>query len=298
MSTIQSSNGNQYIAPGIGLSTAGYIAGSMASGAIGRVTNQVICGPILANGLKENNGVDTNAIRKALKIALDSTGMKDKGVTIKDYSGCKPSDIKSMNRIVKEFLVRVLKRKEKVSVLDFVNAQAKEQAKLGANALYADKAVHVNIDRAGVTAFHELGHAINENGSKFWKMVQHSRRFLGLVVIPSLPIIAMCKRKKVEGEETTGPIDKVTTFIKENVGKLTTLAFIPVIAEEFKATARGNKIAKELLSPELAKKVSKCNKMGGLTYVVLGISAGVGAFVANKIKDAIAKPKLVKNPEI
>lgn len=104
MSTIQSSNGNQYIAPGIGLSTAGYIAGSMASGAIGRVTNQVICGPILANGLKENNGVDTNAIRKALKIALDSTGMKDKGVTIKDYSGCKPSDIKSMNRIVKEFL--------------------------------------------------------------------------------------------------------------------------------------------------------------------------------------------------
>lgn len=270
----------------------------MASGAIGRVTNQVICGPILANGLKENNGVDTNAIRKALKIALDSTGMKDKGVTIKDYSGCKPSDVKSIKRIVNEFLVRVIKRKEKVSILDFVNAQAKEQAKLGANALYADKAVHVNIDRAGVTAFHELGHAINENGSKFWKMVQHSRRFLGLVVIPSLPIIAMCKRKKAEGEETTGLIDKVTTFIKENVGKLTTLAFVPVIAEEFKATARGNKIAKELLSPELAKKVSKCNKMGGLTYVVLGISAGIGAFVANKIKDAIAKPKLVKNPEI
>lgn len=128
--------------------------------------------------------------------------------------------------------------------------------------------------------------------------MQHSRKFLGLVVIPSLPIIAMCKRKKAEGEETTGPIDKVTTFIKENVGKLTTLAFIPVIAEEFKATARGNKIAKELLSPELASKVAKCNKMGGLTYVVLGISAGVGAFVANKIKDAIAKPKLVKNPEI
>ena len=47
MSTIQSSNGNQYVTPGIGLSTAGYIAGSMASGAIGRVTNQVICGPIL-----------------------------------------------------------------------------------------------------------------------------------------------------------------------------------------------------------------------------------------------------------
>lgn len=298
MSTIQSSNGNQYVTPGIGLSTAGYIAGSMASGAINRVANQVICGPILAKALKEHNGVDTNAIRKALKIALDSTGMKDKGVTIKDYSGCKPSDVKSMKRLVKEFLVRVIKRKEKVSILDFVNAQAKEQAKLGANALYADKAVHVNIDRAGVTAFHELGHAINENGSKFWKMVQHSRRFLGLVVIPSLPIIAMCKRKKAEGEETTGPIDKVTTFIKENVGKLTTLAFVPVIAEEFKATARGNKIAKELLSPELASKVAKCNKMGGLTYVVLGISAGVGAFVANKIKDAIAKPKLVKNPEI
>ena len=32
MSTIQSSNGNQYVTPGIGLSTAGYIAGSMASG--------------------------------------------------------------------------------------------------------------------------------------------------------------------------------------------------------------------------------------------------------------------------
>lgn len=298
VATIQSSNGNQYLAPGVGLTTAGYFVGSMASGAINRVTNQVICAPILVNGLKENKGADTNTIRKALETALDTTGMKDKGITIKDYSGCKSSDVKSRDRLIKEFLVRIIKRKEKVSISDIVNAQAKEQAKLGVNALYADKAVHVNIDKAGILAFHELGHAINENGSKFWKMMQHSRKLMGLVVLPSLPVIAMCKRKKVEGEKTTGPVDKVTTFIKENVGKLSTLAFVPVIVEEFKATARGNKLAKELLSPELVSKVAKCNRMGGLTYVALGISTGIGAFTANKIKDAIAKPELVKNSEV
>lgn len=296
MSIIQSSNGNQYIAPGVGLTTAGYFVGSMASGAIDRVASQAICTPIMTHGFKYNKGVDSNVIRNALEKALETTGMKDKGITIKDYSGCKSSDVKSRDRLIKEFLVRIIKRKEKVSISDFVKADSIEQIKLGGNALYVDKTIHANIGNSGFMAFHELGHAINENGSKLWKLVQRSRNLSSFALL-TLPMIAMCKRKKVEGEKPTGTIDKVTTFIKENVGKLTTLAFVPAIVEEFKATARGNKLAKELLSPELASKVAKCNKMGGLTYIILGISAGIGAFMANKIKDAIAKPELIQKSE-
>ncbi len=297
MTTIQSSNGNQYIAPGAGISTVGYFVGSMASGAINKVASQAICTPVMMYGWKFNRGVDSNAIRNSLDKALETTGMKDKGITIKDYSGCKSSDVKSKDRLIKEFLVRIIKRKEKVSISDFVKADSIEQIKPGGNALYVDKTIHVNIANSGFVAFHELGHAINENGSKLWKLIQCSRNLSSFIIL-TLPMIAMCKRKKVEGEKTTGPIDKVTTFIKNNVGKLTALAFVPAIVEEFKATARGNKIAKELLSPELASKVAKCNKMGSLTYIVLGISAGIGAFTANKIKDAIAKTKLVKTSEV
>ena len=39
MSTIQSSNGNQYVTPGICLSAAGYFVGSAAQGATNTILN-------------------------------------------------------------------------------------------------------------------------------------------------------------------------------------------------------------------------------------------------------------------
>ena len=166
--------------------------------------------------------------------------------------------------------------------------------KNGDNAGFVPKSnsVHINVEKLGTSGFHEIGHAINYNSSKFWKTMQKMRVPM-MKVAAFLPLVALFKRKKAEGEEPKGRFDIVTTFIKENVGKLTSLAFVPIILEELKASARGNKLAKEFCSPELHKQVVKSNRYGALTYVAMGIFAGVAAFAANKVRDAIAKPEEV-----
>ena len=74
----------------------------------------------------------------------------------------------------------------------------------------------------------------------------------------ALPIalIALLKTKKAEGEQPTGVVDKATDFIKNNAGKLTFATFIPTLIEEAMASIKGNKMAKELLNPQMAKKIA------------------------------------------
>ena len=97
--------------------------------------------------------------------------------------------------------------------------------------------------------------------------------------------------KKLEGEEPKNNFDKVTTFIKNNVGKLAVLSFIPLVAEELAASYKGEKLAKQVLSPELLKKVENCNRLGASTYILMASAVGLGAVVASKVRDAIAKPE-------
>ena len=104
-------------------------------------------------------------------------------------------------------------------------------------------------------------------------------------------MIAICKRPKAEGEHPKGFFDKATTFIKNNVGKLSFAAMLPIVAEEAIATMRGNKLAKQLLSPENFKKVAKCNMYGAATYVLSAVAMGVGAWAANKVADKFLAPK-------
>ena len=153
--------------------------------------------------------------------------------------------------------------------------------------------VLINTEKLGVAGFHEIGHAINYNNSKFWSTMQKLRK--PAMIIPSiLTTIALFKRKKAEGEEPKGFFDKTTTFIKEHVGTLATLSMAPIVAEEIKATQRGNALAKKLLSPESYKKVVKSNKYGAATYIAAALAVGAGAYIANKVKDAIAKPKEIR----
>ena len=115
-----------------------------------------------------------------------------------------------------------------------------------------------------------------------------------LVTLEGVTGIALCKRKKVDGEKPKGFFDRVTTFIKNNVGVLSAGAMLPVLAEELKATSRGNKLAKQLLSPENYKKVVKSNRWGATTYALAVVGAGLAAHFANKVKDKIAAPEKIK----
>lgn len=299
MGTIQTNDGSVYSTPGFWTAAGGYVAGQTASGVISQVANKSIAsGPWMKKMQKLNQGVDTVEVRNALNKALEVSGMKDKGVKIVDFSGQKA---KTSKEIISEFIEtykKMMSGKASIEEMEkmskFQSEFMKNQIIAGKNAAYgfATKKVLINTEKLGLSGFHEIGHAMNQQSSKFWNAMQKCRMpILGTVGL--LTTIALFKRKKAEGEETHGAFDKATTFIKENVGKLTTLAFVPIIAEELKASARGNKLAKQLLSPDLAKKVVKSNRFGAITYVGAAIVAGLAAFTANKIRDCIAGPKKV-----
>lgn len=287
MSVIISNDGSQWQKP-TALTTAGAIAaGSMAQGVM--VSANDLCAyPIMGKMRNIGNGIDKVEIGNALKTALEKGGLKDK-VEIINFSSTK--DYKNIAQIFKDiFKNKSLNLYQKYT--EMMHAPIKE----GFNACFSPilNKVMINTEKIGLAGFHEIGHAMNFNNSKFWK----SLHMCNALKVPSILMglftsIALLKRKKVDGEQPQGFFDKAATFIKENIGKLTLLGMVPVVAEEVKATMRGNKLAKEILSPENYKKVVKLNRYGATTYVGLALLMSGGAYLANKIKDSIAKPKKI-----
>ena len=141
-----------------------------------------------------------------------------------------------------------------------------------------------------LSQFHEIGHALNHNFGRASKLLQKMRMPV-LAALPVIALVALFKHKKAEGEKPQGFFDKVTTFIKNHAGKLTFTAMIPIVAEEALASFRGEKLAKELLSPELLKKVKLNNRLALLTYAGFAVASAIGIALGVKVKDAIAQPQ-------
>lgn len=287
MTTIQTNDGSRYQKPTTMATAGAVLAGSTIQGTIASA-NDFAAFPLMGKMRALNNPKDSVVISNALKKGLENAGLKDK-VNLIEYDS---NSYKNMKEFFKGIYQRVKtgKSKFKEELLLLQTNMIREGFNAGFSPI--GNAVHINTQKMGLAGFHEIGHAINFNNSKFWKAMQ-KYRFSAIPIAGLLALTALCKRKKVEGEEPTGTFDKITTFIKNNVGKLTFAAMLPVVAEEMKATARGNKIAKELLNPELYQKVVKSNRLGALTYVGMAVLLSVGAYAANKVRDAIAKPKQI-----
>lgn len=290
---ITTNDGSQYKKPGIIKSAAGIFAGTTLSA--------VIAAPLIVSTNKLLNKVseinlntidDMPKVAKSLQEALSISGMDKKDVKIINTANMqyiKGRNLKKIEKHLKKFI-----SKKQIQALE--EATFPELAAIkGKNAFFVPikNEIMINTNNSGLLGFHEIGHAINLHASKFWRTIQKLRN--PFMIIASLSAtIAIYKRKKAEGEKPKGIFHKTTTFIKNNVGKITTLSFLPIIAEELKATARGNKLAKQLLSPELYKKVVKANGYGASTYIFQGIIAGLVAFLANSIKDFIASPQKIQ----
>ena len=289
MAIIRTNDGSQYQKP-TAMATIGAIAaGSTAQGVI-TAANNLIAYPLLDKIRVLNNPKDSVEVSNALKKALENSGLAGK-VELVECTGGKFKNLK-------EFwgdLFKRIKTGEANLGIEYVTLQ-QNMIKEGFNAGFAPivNKIMINTEKMGLAGFHEIGHAINFNNSKFWKVLSIMNvKKVSFALSGIFATIALFKRPKAEGEEPTGAFDKVTTFIKNNVGKLTFAAMIPLVAEELKATARGNKLAKEILRPELYEKVVKSNKFGAATYIGLALLSSVGVYLGNKLRDAIAKPKQV-----
>lgn len=276
MTIITTNDDRRYQTPSIGRSIAAVTIGGSATTAVALGLNKQLEDLVGNKSSKMSQACDANTLKQGIDDAFRKSGLPEKGV--------KFLNVNEKTQLKSRFDILPAPIRNLFSPLEAI--------KKGKNAGYVfeTKQVLVNVDKIGLSAFHEMGHAANQNFSKFWKSMQGLRmpmqNLSGLFMLT-----ALLKRKKAEGEEPKNEFDRATTFIKNNVGKLVALTFVPIIAEELRATHNGNKIAEKVLDKGMLKKVKNFNKVGAMTYIVGAILAGLAAVAGSKIRDAIAKPK-------
>lgn len=327
---ITTDNGQQYKTPGFWPTAGAIVVGKMAGNAIKQFSGHVSV-PIVRNMQETSGKMDNQTLRKGIQDAFESSGLRAKGVEILDV---KPTDNFKIPGFLKPFSFRPVGEGPSQSGRSFSDTISNAAENLpepnkklaeaiskempgwfrnsflgktyryilqytfenGNNAAFFPKTnrIGVNIDKLGASTFHEMGHAINKNMNTFWKGMQKLRA-PAMISASLMTLTALFKRPKAEGEQPKNKFDKATTFIKNNVGKLVSLTFVPIVAEELMATHRGNKMAKQFLPADIFKKIKKTNRLGAATYILTGLTTGLAAFTASKVRDLIAAPKKVRH---
>lgn len=221
-------------------------------------------------------------IHKASEKALELGGVKDKGVAIE---WLKPSG-------------------KKLSLFDKLRlisnpTRIREAIQEGLNAGFSGftNKIYMPENKVSFLAFHEIGHSINFNNSKFWKGMQKLR--MPALALASLPMIygAISKESKAEDGKELNKKQKINNFIRNNAGKLSFATMLPVLAEEGMATIRGQKLANQLLPKNIARKVLKGNAVAYTSYLITALGFAAAAYTAVKVKDAFVNKRDVQKVE-
>ena len=280
------------VKPGAGAVIGGVVAGTTVQGLTGIPQN--IVAPKIMNKMESIcssiSAEECAQVDKAAAQLLKDSGLEAKGVNIIKATAENTEEVsKIMSKEIDSGILKHLPEELK----DFLGKFYCNQTKTGKNAFYApaSKMVVIPEEKLRLSVFHEAGHGMNANLSTIGKILQKSRS-MTLLAIP-IAMIAMFKTQKAPGEEPKNKVDKATTFIKNNAGKLTFATFLPVLLEEGLATIKGNSYAKKFLSPEVAKKVAKTNAFGFSSYLMAATLSGFGIYIGTKVKDAIAHRKMV-----
>ena len=231
--------------------------------------------------IKKTKAPNKPSVSKNIKHSEENLAQKIKNPQNVNIDGIKDN----INKVGDSKLSdKIIKRDNKVKLSKQIKSVAE-----GKNAFCSPitRDIMVNTDKLSSASFHEMGHALNATGSKAIQALAVGRHVTKLF-IPIILAIGLLKPKKKDGEKPQGIIDKTTTFIKENAGKLTFAALIPTLAEEGLASIRGGKLAKQVLDPKLLKKVNKGNMLAWTTYLAGAlVTSGAVAF-ATKVRDKMA----------
>ena len=135
--------------------------------------------------------------------------------------------------------------------------------------------------------YHELGHAHNFNMSKIGNFLFKSR--LLSMYVPALIALygAFSRKSKPEDGKELTAAQKTNNFIRDNAGKISLLATVPMLLEEGLATKKGLSWAKKYLSPENFKQVKKGNLIAYTSYLLTAASMGLASWFAVKVKDKL-----------
>jgi len=280
----------RYQKPTVGKTIAGVAAGYVTRNilsTLGPAPIQNYCHGKIAEAGKEISEGGIEKISSAMQDVLDKTGLTQKGVKIVRINDENTSTVTDwIKKDARRGLWPLLGK-------HFAENQAEstvKQLKDKINAFFCISGNSIVMPEKGMEqAFlHETGHAMNAHFGKITKLAMNSRS-MQVLALPIL-LIGLLTPKKNKDEKPKNIIDKTTTFIKENAGKLTFLCFAPTLIDEAMASIKTGKLAKKFF-PELSKSITKTNKYGYLTYVAMSIFAGLGTYLGIKLKDTIAQPK-------
>lgn len=162
--------------------------------------------------------------------------------------------------------------------------------KAGMNACYVPKfkTVLLNGEKATISGFHELGHAMNHLQSKIGKFLQSLRK-PGYAIAGLMGTLALFSRPKLkEAKRDLGD------FALDNCGKIAFISLLPTVAEEALASYKGVKLAKANgLSDKLIKNLKKFYGKALISYFGYAVATGIAVFTASKITEYFTRPKKV-----
>ena len=161
----------------------------------------------------------------------------------------------------------------------------------GLNACYIpkNKQVVLNLEKATISGFHELGHAMNHLKSKTGKFLQKLRG-PGYAIAGLMGSVALFARSKPK-EADRDFLD----IIQDNCGKIAFAAMLPTVAEESLASYKGIKLAKQAgLSEAAIKNLKKFYGKALLSYVGYAVVTGLSVFAASKIMEKFTRPKKIE----
>lgn len=224
--------------------------------------------------------------------ALECTGLKNKLVEInkaQDYTEELIDEIYEKSKQKARGLERLILKSRRKKLESYMK---------GTNACFNGtlNAIIVNTDKFAVSAFHEMGHALNYHGKGFTRLLQKSRDFS--LLFPVIMLVAAFTPAKMKDEKSKNIINKSTTFIKNNAGKLAFSIMIPTLTEEVLASLRANKIANKIsMDKQLLKNMNKSNTIAAITYFAFALANSLSAYGASWIHDKIlpAKKQLKTN---
>ena len=165
--------------------------------------------------------------------------------------------------------------------------------KAGLNACYipSEKIVRLNADKATISGFHELGHAMNHLKSNFGKILQKCR-VPGYTIAGLMGTVAILSRPKPK-DAPRNAFD----WVQDNCGKIAFAAMLPTVAEEALASHKGIKLARQAgLSEPLVKNLKKFYGKALLSYAGYALLTGVSVYMASKITELFTRPEKVNVP--